>query len=70
MTSPELTGGAGFTYEDAVAAYYLVALVNGTTATALDGRGVQRVASSRYEFGEPLDDTIVEMLSPWRTERS
>lgn len=25
MTSPELTGGAGFTYEDAVAAYYLVA---------------------------------------------
>jgi hypothetical protein len=34
MTSPELTGGAGFTYEDAVAAYYLVAMVGGTTASS------------------------------------
>jgi len=39
MTSPELTGGAGFTYEDAFAAYYLVAMVGGTTATGFGLKG-------------------------------
>lgn len=63
MTSPELTGGAGFTYEDAVAAYYLVAMIGGTTAAALEGRGVQRVAQQQADFGEPLDDTIVDAVS-------
>lgn len=63
MTSPELTGGAGFTYEDAVAAYYLVSLISGTTAVALDGRVVQRVAQQQADFGEPLDDTIVDAIS-------
>jgi len=60
MTSPELTGGAGFTYEDAVAAHYLAALLAGTTATGLDGRVVQRVAQQQADFGEPLDDVIVD----------
>lgn len=63
MTSPELTGGAGFTYEDAVVAYYLVGMVCGTTAAALDGRWVQRVAQQQADFGEPLDDVIVDATS-------
>lgn len=63
MTSPELTGGAGFTYEDAVVAQYLAAMVGGTTATALDARIVQRVAQQQADFGEPLDDMIVDATS-------
>ena len=63
MTSPELTGGAGFTYEDAVAAQYLAAMVGGTTAAALDARVVQRVAQQQADFGEPLDDVIVDAAS-------
>lgn len=63
MTSPELTGGAGFTYEDAVAAQYLAAMVAGTTAAALDARVVQRVAQQQADFGEPLDDVIVDATS-------
>ncbi len=60
MTSPELTGGTGFTYEDAVVAYYLVALVSGTTAAGLSSRVVERVAQQQADFGEPLDDVIVD----------
>ena len=63
MGSPELTGGAGFTYEDAVAAHYLVAMVAGTTATGLASRVVQRVAQQQADFGEPLDDVIVDAVS-------
>lgn len=63
MTSPELTGGAGFTYEDAVAAHYLASMVAGSTAAALDGRVVQRVAQQQADFGEPLDDVIVDAAS-------
>jgi hypothetical protein len=63
MTSPELTGGAGFTYEDAVAAHYLAAMVAGTTAVALDKRVVQRVAQQQANSGEPLDDVIVDAAS-------
>jgi hypothetical protein len=63
MTSSELTGGAGFTFEDAVAAYYLAALVNGTTASGLLPRVVHRVALQQASFGEPLDDVIVDAIS-------
>lgn len=63
MTSPELTGGAGFTYEDAVTAQYLAAMISGTTAAGLDGRIVQRVAQQQDDFGEPLDDVIVDAAS-------
>ena len=63
MTSPELTGGAGFTYEDAVTARYLAAMVAGTTAAALGARVVQRVAQQQSDFGEPLDDVIVDATS-------
>jgi hypothetical protein len=60
MTSPELTGGAGFTYEDAVTAHYLAAMAGGTTAAGLDARCVQLVAQQQADFGEPLDDVIVD----------
>lgn len=63
MTSPELTGGGGFTFEDAVAAHYLAAMVSGTTAAGLDRRVVQRVAQQQADFGEPLDDVIVDAAS-------
>lgn len=64
MPSPELTGGAGFTFEDAAAACYLAALVGGTTAPGLDARVVQRVAQQQTDAGEPLDDVIVDALAP------
>lgn len=62
MTSPELTGGAGFTYEDTVAAHYLVGLIGGTTATGLASRVVERVAQQQADFGEPLDDVIIDAV--------
>ncbi len=64
MPSPELTGGAGFTFEDAAAACYLAALVGCTTAPGLDSRVVQRVAQQQADAGEPLDDVIVDALAP------
>ncbi|MFE8646334.1 hypothetical protein ACFX58_14720 [Sphingomonas sp. NCPPB 2930] len=64
MPSPELTGGAGFTFEDATTACYLAALVGGATAPGLDARLVQRVAQQQAGAGEPLDDVIIDALSP------
>jgi len=64
MPSPELTGGAGFTFEDAVAACYLAALVGATAAPGLGSRVVQRVAQQQAEAGEPLDDVIVDAHAP------
>lgn len=63
MTSPELTGGAGFTFEDIVAARYLAALICGTTAPGLASRVVNRVAQQQADFGEPLDDVVVDAVS-------
>ncbi|WP_460834126.1 hypothetical protein [Lysobacter humi (ex Lee et al. 2017)] len=60
MSSPELTGGAGFSFEDSVAAYYLSHLAAGTTSRALDGAVVVQVAQQREPFGQPLDDVIVD----------
>lgn len=64
MPLSELTGDAGFTFEDAAAACYLAALVSGTTAPGLDARVVQRVAQQQAGAGEPLDDVIVDALAP------
>lgn len=58
--SPELTGGAGFTFEDSVAAVYAVALIGESTAPGLPGRQVKRVSVQRGALGHPLDDLIVE----------
>lgn len=57
---PDISGGAGFTFGDAVAALYLVALLGDESASGLDNRRVNRVALERANFGEPLDDLITD----------
>jgi hypothetical protein len=42
--SPDLTGGAGFTFEDAAVALYLAALLGEESAPGLEQRMVSRVA--------------------------
>jgi len=58
--SPELAGGAGFTFEDAVSAEYLIALLGEGYAPGTGNRIVSRVALQQRDFGEPLDDIIVD----------
>lgn len=58
--SPELTGGAGFTYEAHVAARYFVGLLTEGSAPGLNHRIVKRVALQQKSAGEPLDDVIVD----------
>ncbi|RYZ40545.1 MAG: hypothetical protein EOO71_15645 [Myxococcaceae bacterium] len=58
--SPELTGGAGFTYEDGVASVYAAALLSETTAPGLPARQVKRLSVQQGPLGHPLDDVIVE----------
>ena len=58
-TSTELTGGAGFTYEDSVVGYYLTALLRAETAVGLTGT-VIRVAVQQRSTGQPLDDVVVD----------
>lgn len=61
--SPELAGGAGFTFEGAVAALYLADLLAEGYAPGIDDRTVCRVALQQRDFGEPLDDVIVDFRS-------
>jgi hypothetical protein len=58
--SSELAAGAGFTFENLVAARYLVALL---TEQGMPGAGgiVVGVALQQRGFGEPLDDVIVDL---------
>ena len=56
--STELTGGAGFTYEDTVVAYYLAALLREEHAAGQDGI-VTSVAVQQAQVN-PMDDIIVE----------
>lgn len=58
--APELAGGAGFTFEDRVSATYLVALLRQGFAPGIADRTVCRVALQQRDFGEPLDDVIVD----------
>jgi hypothetical protein len=58
-TSPELTGGQGFSFEDAVASVYAAALLCETTAPGIPGRVVKHVSVQQGSFGQPLDDLIV-----------
>jgi hypothetical protein len=58
-TSAELTGGAGYTYEDAVVAYYLTALLREENAAGQTGC-VTRVAIQQAAHSEPLDDIIID----------
>ena len=57
--STELTGGAGFTYEDTVVAYHLAALLREERAAPLRGI-VKTVAVQQAGHGDPMDDIIVE----------
>ncbi len=61
--SPELAGGAGFTFEDAVGAVYLAALLEEGHAPGSGNRVVVRVALQQRDSGEPLDDLIVDCRS-------
>jgi hypothetical protein len=54
----ELTGGAGFTYEDTVVAYYLAHLLRRERAAGQSGI-VTDVAVQRQGHGNPMDDLVV-----------
>lgn len=56
--STELTGGAGFMYEDTVVAYYLAHLLRHERAAGQPGI-VTSVAVQRQGHGHPMDDVIV-----------
>ncbi|HZH27412.1 MAG TPA: hypothetical protein VEY95_09540 [Azospirillaceae bacterium] len=60
IASPELTGGAGFTFEDRVVAIYLGALLGEAPAPGTPGRHVIGVEVQRAAFGQPMDDLIVK----------
>ncbi|TCS33100.1 hypothetical protein EDC30_11841 [Paucimonas lemoignei] len=58
-TSTELTGGAGFSYEDTVVAYYLAQLLRRERAAGQAGF-VTSVAVQQQGHGNPMDDLVVE----------
>jgi hypothetical protein len=58
--SPELAGGEGFTFEGDAAAFYLTALLAEAHAPGIDDRTVSRVSVQQRDFGEPLDDVIID----------
>lgn len=62
--SAELAGGAGFTFEGEAAAVYLAALLAEETAPGLEAFVVTKVALQQREFGQPLDDLVVDGNSP------
>ena len=64
VTSPLLTGGAGFDFEDGVAAVYLSGLLLESGVLGLGQFTVSRVALQRASSGAPLDDVIVSGLAP------
>jgi hypothetical protein len=64
--APELSGGAGFTFEDRVTATYLAALLQQGFAAGIADRTVCRVALQQRDFGEPLDDVIVDFQTDQR----
>jgi hypothetical protein len=57
-TSTELTGGAGFTFEDLVVAYYLAALLR--EERALGQSGIVSSVAVQQGSAHPMDDLIVE----------
>lgn len=59
--SPELAGGEGFTFEGHVAAFYLAALLAEAYAPGIEDRTVIRVSVQQRDFGEPLDDVVVDL---------
>jgi hypothetical protein len=61
--SPELAGGTGFTYEGDVAAFYLSSLLAEAFAPGINDGVVCCVSVQQRDFGEPLDDVIVDFRS-------
>src|SRR6185437_3061176 len=64
--STELTGGAGFTYEDTVVAYYLVHLLRREGAAGQAGT-VTSVAVQQQGHGNPMDDLVVTFNDAGKT---
>ena len=62
--SSELAGGEGFTFEGDAAAFYLAALLAEGYAPGIDDRMVVRISVQQRDFGEPLDDLIVDFEGP------
>lgn len=62
--SPELAGGAGFTFGDQVAVRYLACLLGELEGPGLSGRIVSRVALEQRDAGEPLDDIVIDAYAP------
>ncbi|MDR6586352.1 hypothetical protein [Herbaspirillum frisingense] len=58
--SPELAGGAGFTFEGYVAAFYMSALLADARVPGIENRSVRMVSVQQRDFGEPLDDVVVD----------
>jgi hypothetical protein len=58
--STELTGGAGFSYEDTVVAYYLSSLLRRERAAPHETAFVMSVAVQQQGHGNPMDDLVVE----------
>jgi hypothetical protein len=61
--SSELGAGTGFTFEDAVGAFFLTALLSEGYAPGIENRIVRRVSFQRKTFGEPLDDLIIDFTA-------
>ncbi|ASE41002.2 hypothetical protein [Brevundimonas vesicularis] len=60
--SSELASGAGFRFEDQVGGHYLTALLTESYAAGTGDRQVTQVAFQQRDFGEPLDDLIVDAV--------
>ncbi|MDO9178702.1 MAG: hypothetical protein Q7U16_10395 [Agitococcus sp.] len=58
--SSELAGGEGFTFEGDAAAFYLASLLAEAYAPGINDRTVSCVSVQQRDFGEPLDDIIVD----------
>lgn len=56
--SPELTGGAGFSYEDTVVAYYLTSLLR--CERAAGQTGLVTSVAVQQQGDNPMDDLVVE----------
>ncbi len=59
-TSPEITAGAGFSYEDCVGAYFLAALLGEHSVVGVGSRVVKKVSFQQKSNGFPLDDFVIE----------
>jgi hypothetical protein len=62
------TGGGGYTYEDAVGAWFLAALVREEAAVGSEGH-IVRMAVQQHSRGEPMDDLIIDSVQESENHR-